>query len=287
MSPRSIAAFSISSRTKGLPSLRVCRKSRNSAPTLALSKIELYHPRHPVGFQRLQLDDLCQPRALPALHGRQQGMLAVHLVAAVGGQHQHPAVAKAPGQVVEELPSRGVGPVQVLDDEEEAVLLRRDREQGQQGLEEAHASVGGVLAVRRLTFDGELGKDFGQLASVNAQALAQARRGGGGEVVSDGLQEGQVGEREVGLRAGALQHGGSDLLSSGGELGAEPALAHPGVAGQHDHRPLAAAGPEKRILERRELLLSAHQGAAHRAADQGPQIIVSEERRWLPARPSP
>src|SRR5439155_10358468 len=81
-SPRSIASRSISSSTNGLPSLRSCRKSRNSSLIERSSKIA-----HTIGGdllrgQRTQVDELDLTAAPPPLNGRQQRVLTVHLVGA-------------------------------------------------------------------------------------------------------------------------------------------------------------------------------------------------------------
>ena len=57
----------------------------------------------------------------PAVDGRPQGVLAMHLVAAIGGEDHDVGGAKASGRIVEELTCRRVGPLQVFENEQKRV----------------------------------------------------------------------------------------------------------------------------------------------------------------------
>ena len=72
--------------------------------------------------ERLELDDLGDARASPSLQqwGRRDG--GDELVAAVGDEHERPRSSSAGGRVVEQLARGVVGPVDVLDDEQQAAL---------------------------------------------------------------------------------------------------------------------------------------------------------------------
>jgi hypothetical protein len=60
---------------------------------------------------------------------------AVKLVGAVCDQHHCRQPGQPPGDVVEELACRGVGPVNVLDDEQKRPVLGGDGEQREDRLE--------------------------------------------------------------------------------------------------------------------------------------------------------
>ena len=173
--------------------------------------------------------------------------------------------------------------MQVLDDEEQPVLLGGQAEERQDRLEEPQP------AVRRPRLSGsgailcELGEDLRQLADMHAQPPPRPGRLGARKVVSDRLQERQVGEGQVRFRAGALHDRGTDLLGLRGELAAEPALAHPRVARQDHHRTFSTAGGQQGVLEGRQLLFSADQDAADRPDDHGAANLTGGRRAGSPA----
>jgi phosphoglycerate dehydrogenase-like enzyme len=165
--------------------------------------------------------------------------------------------------------------MKVLDDQQQSMLLRGYDEQGEHRLEKPEAGIRGVRAVGNGGLGSQLRKQPRQLSTVNTKTLAKRVDPGCREVVADRLQEGQVGERELGLRTGALHHRRPDPVGPHRQLRAEPALAHARVAGQHHDRALAAAGRQEGVLEVGKLLLPADQDAAYRAGDHGSQIIGS------------
>ena len=89
--------------------------------------------------------------ATPALDGRQQRMLAVHLICSICGDDQHVRRTEAPGRVIEELAGRRVCPLQVFEDEQERALARRVTQQHQDGFEEAHLGLSCFSRARRRT----------------------------------------------------------------------------------------------------------------------------------------
>src|SRR6266446_7583002 len=117
MSPRSTASRSISSSTKGLPSLRSCRNSRNSSLTSRSSKIG-----DGAGREGLQLDKLGLARSTPALDRWHQGMLAVHLIHPIGREDEDVRGSQPAGHVVEQLARAGVGPLQVFENEQQGAI---------------------------------------------------------------------------------------------------------------------------------------------------------------------
>ena len=85
------------------------------------------------------------------------------------------------------------------------------------------------------------------------------------EVVAERLDEGEVGERELGFAARAREDLPAEPLRAGRELGREPRLAHAGLAAEHDEAALAAVGGQQRVFEDEELLVAADEGGAEGA----------------------
>jgi hypothetical protein len=71
---------------------------------------------------RRDRDRLREPRSPPDLNRARQGVAPVELVASVGGEKHHPAPDEPPCHVVEQLTRRAVGPVDVIEDEEQAAV---------------------------------------------------------------------------------------------------------------------------------------------------------------------
>ena len=69
--------------------------------------------------ERFQLDHLDLARTTPALDRRQQRVLPVHLVRAIGGKDQDICRPQPSRRIVEQLARCGVGPVQVLEHDQE------------------------------------------------------------------------------------------------------------------------------------------------------------------------
>ena len=82
--------------------------------------------------ERVQLDAAGAGVALELGQQRAQRVAAVQLVRAVGGDDEHALAAQRAGEVDEEGARRAVGPVQVLDREQQPVLARQQLEQLEQ-----------------------------------------------------------------------------------------------------------------------------------------------------------
>ena len=89
--------------------------------------------------QRAQVDQLHLAAAAPALDGREQRVLAVHLICSIGRDDEHVGRAQAPGRIVEQLPCRRVRPLQVLQDEQEGATPGSVAKEKQHGREYAGA----------------------------------------------------------------------------------------------------------------------------------------------------
>ena len=87
--------------------------------------------------QRLELHPAGAGVALELGQQRAQRVAAVQLVRAVGRDDQHALAAQRARQVHEEGARRAVGPVQVLDRDQQAFLTREQLEELEQGVEQA------------------------------------------------------------------------------------------------------------------------------------------------------
>ena len=202
-----------------------------------------------------------------------QGVLAVQVVGAVRRHEGHRLAERAGEQEAHQVTGRLVGPVEVLDDEDEGLLLGGGLEEGVHGFEQrgfidagptAGAAVGSLVdhpaAGREPVQGGVVGGHGGQ------------ELGGGGLDAAEDLGEWEVGQGAV---AEVEAVAGDDLpaevdgaVAQGGE---ESGLADAGVAGEKDGGTgLAGAGvpgrddaePESQILQ---LGISSHEwGGRHR-----------------------
>src|SRR3982074_3222685 len=102
-------------------------------------------------------------------------MLAVELVTAVGGEDQHPGVAQPSCHVVEQLTRRRIGPVQVLEHQQHAVLRGSIAKEADHAFEEAQLSLAaGITAVTRAAVPPQLREELAELAPGGAEPGAQA-----------------------------------------------------------------------------------------------------------------
>ena len=87
--------------------------------------------------EREELDALDSPAALELGDERQQRVAAVELVGAVGEQQHDRAVAQVADQEAEQVTGRPIGPVKVLDDEQQRAPLGYPGQDPEQELEQA------------------------------------------------------------------------------------------------------------------------------------------------------
>ena len=90
-----------------------------------------------VAAQRLERDAVDLGIALDLGQQRAQRMAAVELVDAVGQDDEHPLAAERAGEERDEGAGRGVGPVEVLEHEDDRRLAAEAVEEAEHGLEEA------------------------------------------------------------------------------------------------------------------------------------------------------
>jgi hypothetical protein len=195
-------------------------------------------------LERHALDD---GGALGLGHQRAQGMAAVQLVGAVGGEEQDALLARVAHEEGQEVARGAVGPVDVLEDEHERLRLGQAPQQREQQLEDA------PLRGRRLRGGGvELGQQRGEADRARAQLVgAQPAQG------ADDGREGQLAVAEI--DAVADEDSRALRTGAGAELGDEASLADPRLAGdERDRGPAIGRALEGR-REARELTLAPHE----------------------------
>ena len=99
--------------------------------------------------ERRELDAAGARVALELGQQRAQRVAAVQLVGPVARDDQHALAAQRGGEVDQERARRAVGPVQVLDRQQQPVVAPERVEQLQQALEQPHLRLRGLVAPRR------------------------------------------------------------------------------------------------------------------------------------------
>jgi hypothetical protein len=190
---------------------------------------------------------------------RAQRMAPVQLVAAVG-EHQRRPGAQVVDQVAEQVAGRAVGPVQVLDDQQDRSARGQPVQHAQQQLEQAARS---GRARRRRRRPAELRHQPGQLRPRVAEELVQ--RGGirRGDQRPQRLDHRRVRQGAVAhVEAAADQHGGVGGPGPPGTLGDQPRLAHPSLARHHHRGGRSGHRPVQRGVEPGQLRGATHQDRA-------------------------
>ena len=182
-------------------------------------------------------------------------MEPVELVASVGREEQHTALREAPGCVLEELTRGAVGPVDVVEDDEQGVRAGPEVEQRDERLEEAQPRLRLVTRFRRGLSLPELREHLGQLRHHRAELGAQRVEVLLVELRPDRLDERQVGQRELGLRAASPEDVAPELARPPCELAREAGLPDPGFPGEQNEAAVAPVRREQRVLELGELVL--------------------------------
>jgi hypothetical protein len=173
---------------------------------------------------------------------------AVHLVEAVGEDDEHALAAERVGEEGDERPGRRVGPVEVLEHEDDRRVAREPVEQREDRLEQAalRRRVGAVVARRRA---GQPGEEPGELG-----AVARVQRVEGGVAVARERAEGGH-QRGVGhlalaeLDGLAAQDMGAGGLGAAQQLRDEAGLPDPGLTRYEGERGPAGRGVGQRVLE--------------------------------------
>ena len=246
----------------------------------------------------LEIVDLIQ--ALELGKQRKEGMAPVELVGPIGRDHDQAGTARVARQEADEVAAPRIGPVDVLEDEDERALVSETAEELEHDLEEARL-VGG-RGQRPLTRGASLGRgkvrqEVRELDAAGAKELVEPIGRQGTEQWTQGADDGRVGEPgRAHLHRAADEDAGAALAGAAGELGDQPGLADAGLAGDQHERWLAGAGSVEGSGEAIELRRTpdedrardAGHGVDHRTtAPRSPGMAVGLDDRFPPARPPP
>jgi hypothetical protein len=173
------------------------------------------------------------------------------------------------GQVLEQEQGWAVGPVQVVEHQDQGRRLRRVHQEGGHAVEETVAIFLRVAARSGLDV-GEalrhLGDDLCDIGSSATERRAERIVGPLRDVVSDGLHEGEVGDPRLGLVAVPQQRLRTPQPRILARAFGQTRLPNAGLAGQHHERAVAAERGIDGALQAVEL-----EGAPHElAADEAP-----------------
>lgn len=200
-----------------------------------------------------EANDLGRARALHRDEHRLQRVHPVELVAPVAPDQHDASFRQAPGEVGEQLEARFVRPVQILDDREADVPLRRIAEQVDEGVVDAE-SIAALLGA-----DVRVGKELGQQRHERREAAAKRgtdpARSRLVRYLSQDVDERTEGPPRLDLGALADEGAPASLLHAVDEMTEERRLPDPRVARDED-RPHRRCPVEHRV-ERRHLALTA------------------------------
>ncbi len=231
---------------KALPSERgEYRVDRVGARVLAEYAVQLC--RDIVAVESFEIDPLGPPAALELGEPRPERMAPAELVGAECGDDRDAGHTQLVDEIREQVARRSIGPVQILDEEEQWFVERESLEQAEHDLEEAARAAGCVT----------LGVDTRSL-ELGHQPRELGRRGTGVRANSTGAvlahespqhlhhrPEGRAGIAEIDARSGEHPPPGH----AGCELPQEPGLADSGLAADDDRRHFARRGAGGRGFE--------------------------------------
>ena len=212
-----------------------------------------------------KVDPLDAAPAIQFGEPRQQGVAAVELVTAERADEQDRHVPEGPDEVRKRFARCRVGPVQVLDDQQNRRTLGKPLEEAEERLEQPGLH---RVRLRRSLIEGAEGRH-------EARQVAGSGSGHGGGLdrteldrqVAQGLDERPVREaRPTHVAAIAAQHAEPAVAGEALGLARQPRLADAGLAGNEQVDGLAAGGAVQRTLDGVELRIAADDD---RAADAG------------------
>jgi hypothetical protein len=230
------------------------------------------HRRGALRPESAEVDPHRRPLAVPGVDRLGQRVGAVELGVAIAAEDQQALAGREAHQVVEQAERGLVGPLQVVDEEEEAARLAEVEEAAGDAVEEAEALLGGGQI--RAFGEGadaafELGREAGELGAGVADGLAQLVVRGGVDPQAEGLDEGQVGGGGLELVAAAGEHRAAGDASVVDQLAGEPGLAGAGLAGDQDHAAAAEGSLGPGAAKGGDLGVAGHHAAADQAAEGG------------------
>ena len=183
-----------------------------------------------MGGERGELDELRQPGAAPALDGWQQRVAAVQLILSVCHDDEGGQSAQASRQIVEELSGRAVGPVDILENQEQRAVVSDRAQKGHDTLEELQLRLSRIAPIRDEWPWRQLREQDRQLSRGSSETRAQGRHVGHAQVIANRLEEGQIGQRELRFSTPAPHDHESELVGAPTQLGRQARLAHAGLA---------------------------------------------------------
>ena len=195
--------------------------------------------------------DAQRPHALELGQQRPQRVAPVELVGPVGGDEQERLVAERGGQEAQERARGRVGPVQVLDHQQDRRRAREPVEHGQQRLEHARLVAGAARALARLR------RARAAASPARRGCRPAARRAPGRASRTSGRSAVTSGAYASSPSPSSTQSPLSTRVPSAAarrlQLAHEPALADAGLADHERERRLAGGGVGQRGLELRQL----------------------------------
>ena len=200
-------------------------------------------------------------------------MAAVQVVGAVGRDDDDRLVDQPREQVPEQIATGSVGPVQVLQDDQQWPRARHLADQRRDGLEELQPAVlhrlgrgpvrqraGQIAALRCRRHRHRGPRTPGEQTGQDGVAGAGRCELGIGRDHTEQVDEGQVGQADVAeIDAVAGEHADASCGGPRGELVEQPRLAHTCVAGEEDGGGAAGRRPVDAGQQAGELIGPAHQ----------------------------
>ena len=183
----------------------------------------------------------------------------MQLVGAVAGHQGHPAAPQGADQEGQQVAGGAVGPVQVLDHQQQRASSdrRTSSDSTRRTAAPARSRPPGAPAPA-----DRLGQEPAQAGHSRGQQGGHLGLARSGAEVAEGVHEGHVREANVAdLHAAADQHPDAAALGPGGELVEQPGLADAGVAGDQPDGRAAALGPAEQGDQVAELLGPADEAA--------------------------
>ena len=213
-------------------------------------------------------------------------MVGTDLEVAVGHEAHHCVAPELHGQELDELERRDVGPLRVVDDDDERSSPGGDREELSNGIEETKSGVGRLLRRRRCGGSVRLSD---QAADFVQPLLSERGRQVGGQSRHDFAQclhPWPQGRCPLAVPTGGPHDASALAFDAAGDLAGQRRLADAGFARHHDE--LAAAGeqPVDGRLDGLELLVTSDdRDVGHRPSRRArcarliPNDFVQKHRR--------
>ena len=205
------------------------------------------------------------------------------LLFARGRDDEEPPGVEAAADEREEPDAHVVGPVEVLQEEDDRLPLGEAREEGPDGLEKGPV-VRGVDRRRRAR---DLGDEPGQLAPPAREESLENRQVVGDAPAPEGVHPWREGQDLLGLPGAADEHPIAVSFRYGRHFGEEPGLSHAGFADHGEQAPVARADVGERRLEARQLGRAADQRERRRqVGERGRDRPSGEHPRLQAGRPT-